>query len=58
MPLSKVRDRDRKRIERARLRLDKQFNDEPVQPQTIRREGKDYLVPELDADGNLIPDYE
>jgi len=27
-----------------------------VQPRTIRIDGRDYIVPELDADGNPIPE--
>lgn len=67
MPLSKARDRARKRQERAKSRLDKQ----PVSPQTLKPVqpiidgiphwgnygGRDYH-PEIDADGNIMPDVE
>lgn len=26
-------------------------------PKTVRIEGKEYIVPELDADGNVVPSF-
>lgn len=71
MPLSKVRDKIRKQKERAIIRLDKQLFPpqvlNPVQPivdavsPSIRREGygkaSSIVIPEIDADGNPIPEY-
>ena len=62
MPLSKARDRERKRL----LRLE----NKKVQPKsvplynplvhgagdTVRRAGRIVTIPELDADGNVIPE--
>ncbi len=56
MPLSKKRDSERKQVERAKIRLDNLLNAKPVQPKTTRIEGKDYIIPDLDADGNVIPE--
>lgn len=52
MPLSKERDAARKR----QSRLDARLTRETVQPKYIIYEGKQVLVPELDADGNVIYD--
>ena len=49
MPLSKARMRERKRQDRAGLTTSN------VKPKTKRINGKDYIVPDLDADGNPIP---
>ena len=51
MPLSKKRDRDRKRLQRETRLESEQF-----QPKTVTIEGKEYKMPELDADGEVIPD--
>ncbi|KKN71831.1 hypothetical protein LCGC14_0416850 [marine sediment metagenome] len=56
MPLSKKKDRERKQVERARIRLDNLLDVAPVQPETVRIEGEDYIIPEIDADGNVIPE--
>lgn len=50
MPLSKARNRERMRLSR----LHNHFANKPVQPKTVRIDGKDYILPELDADGNVI----
>lgn len=47
MPLSKARDRERKRLTKARLES-KQF--QPKETKVIKQ-------PEIDADGNPIPEY-
>jgi hypothetical protein len=71
VPLSKTKDRDRKCRERARIRLDKQLSPPltltPVQPiidavsPSVQREGygkvSPLVTPQIDADGNAIPDY-
>ena len=51
MPLSKVRDRARKRKERAKVRLDGNNAHRNVQPKPIEE-------PLIDADGNAIPLYD
>ena len=58
MPLSKQRDRDRKRAERASIRLDTGLSTVPVQPTEVYEEVYEPPArPELDADGNPMPDY-
>lgn len=52
MPLSKMRDRQRKRLERVRIRLHKQLSS-PHQSKSVQPNR-----PDLDADGNLMPDYD
>ena len=54
MPLSKLRDRQRKQAERDKLRLEAEFTTVPVQPKPGKQPGTE---PELDADGNPMPDY-
>lgn len=63
MPLSKARDKERKKQERAKNRLDKLLSPpqtlEPVQPiYTIGDEtlAFDGTKPDIDADGNVIPE--
>jgi hypothetical protein len=46
MPLSKQRNKERMR----QVRLHKRLSVKPVQPKVIR--------PGLDADGNVMPDYD
>lgn len=71
MPLSKKRDRERKQLERAKTRLDRQLcpshQSNSVQPKPpdgfeiiamppgIRYSFTD--TPDIDADGNIIPEY-
>ena len=54
MPLSRKRDRDRKWAERAKARLGSALSTVPVQPKPGKQPGTE---PELDADGNPMPDY-
>ncbi len=73
MTLSKARDAERKKTQRAQVRLDKQLlsmkTSNPVQPtdsDILRAIAylddapvKSTMVrPEIDADGNVIPDYD
>jgi len=68
MPLSKKRDKERKR----RFRLDAKENTRVVQPKlynpmshkigdrVLVQRGKRFIetvIPEIDADGNIIPEY-
>ena len=59
MPLSKARDAERKRQERTKIRLDKQLLSmrisNPVQPKIAEYVS---VVLDIDADGNIIPDYD
>ena len=77
MPLSKARDKDRKRLERAKTRLDRLLcppsSSETIQPKSLfhrdaiaivqwnpqarmsREMMQPTLMPDLDADGNVIP---
>jgi len=50
MPLSKKRDRERKRL----IRLELKKENFQFQPKTVIIEGKVVIVPEIDADGNRI----
>ena len=65
MPLSKARDRERKQKERSRIRLERLLCPpqtlNPVQPNAYYNMGLglDFASlnkPELDADGNVIPE--
>ena len=63
MPLSKARDRVRKKKERAKIRLDKLLCPpqtlKPVQPKgrTVKRDGPGYTQRiDVDADGNPVPE--
>ena len=68
MPLSKKRNRERMRIIRLHKRISTPYQANPVQPKpiidaispSVQREGygkaSSTVIPELDADGNLIPD--
>lgn len=53
MPLSKSRMRERKRQDRFDNRKSKQ----PVKPKYVTVEAKRVEIPELDADGQVIPTY-
>lgn len=53
MPLSKKRNKDRMQLIRLHKRLSPLMESKPVQP-----ESKDKPIPQLDDDGNMIPDYE
>lgn len=60
MPLSKERDKARKRIERAMLIVQPKSNLNDVQPKlhnSYSANHQSQIVPELDADGNLVPDF-
>ena len=61
MPLSKARMQARKRQDRAKNRFDTGFTTAPVKPKQVDEEVYlDYDLParpELDADGNPMPDY-
>jgi len=64
MPLSKVRNRERMRLLRLHERLVTPNEMKPVQPKGIRnirgrivsRERATFPTPEIDADGNVIPE--
>lgn len=53
MPLSKLRDKERKRL----FRLDKRKENIGVQPKYVIYEGKKVEIPEIDADGNVMPGW-
>jgi len=59
MPLSKARDKERKQRERAQSRLDSLLSPSQtiryVQPKPVK--GFEYDEYDLDADGNIIPEY-
>ncbi len=51
MPLSKARNRARMQ----QFRLHNRKLETSVQPKTVIIDGREYVIPELDADGNVIP---
>ncbi len=64
MPLSKAKDKQRKRLERAKFRLDKLLcppqTSNGVQPKgvdTVLEKPYSHWKPDIDADGNVIPEY-
>ena len=61
MPLSKARDRERKRLIRLHKAISPPQESKPVQPSSpfsgvIKRRVSLPIRPEIDADGNVIPD--
>lgn len=63
MPLSKVRNRQRMRLNRLHKVVSPSQTSNPVQPEMPN--GREFLIatpffdkPERDADGNVMPDYD